>query len=188
MASRDQIAQLKNYATLGFFRPISSKGQEKTIAKLGIFEGIRKSYDSSFTHLSDQECRAIFERLAPEYTVVMSETEHIQVVEKKNAATERNLRITGKELEYKTFFLDEYQVAQVNDMGTGHRVILANPGAGKSVLLLSKAFKYASLYKDSKVLLTCYNSNLADSYIFKRACANYGNNNNLYIRRLFLNL
>ena len=111
----------------------------------------------------------------------MSETEHIQVVEKKNAATEHNLRITGKELEYKTFFLDEYQVAQVNDMGTGHRVILANPGAGKSVLLLSKAFRYASLYKDSKILLTCYNSNLADSYIFKRACANYGNNNNLYI-------
>lgn len=180
-ASPAQIEQLKNYATLGFFRPISSKGQEKTIAELGIFEGVRKSYDSSFTQLSDQECRAIFERLAPEYTVVMSETEHIQVVEKKNAATERNLRITGKELEYKTFFLDEYQVAQVNDMGTGHRVILANPGAGKSVLLLSKAFKYASLYKDSKVLLTCYNSNLADSYNFKRACANYGNNNNLYI-------
>ena len=66
-------------------------------------------------------------------------------------------------------------------MGKGHRVILANPGAGKSVLLLSKAFKYASMYKGSNVLLTCYNNNLADSYNFKRNCANFGENNNLFI-------
>ena len=110
----------------------------------------------------------------------MTETEDIQVPEKK-IHINRDLKITGKEMEYKTFFLDEYQVAQVNDIGTGHRVILANPGAGKSVLLLSKAFKYASMYKDSKVLLTCYNNNLADSYNFKRACANFGENKNLYI-------
>mgnify|MGYP000512558637 CR=1 FL=1 len=89
--------------------------------------------------------------------------------------------ITGKELEYKTFFFDEYQVGVVNDMGKGHRVILANPGAGKSVLLLSKAFKYASLYKGSNVLLTCYNSNLADSYNFKRSCANFGKDIKLFI-------
>ena len=49
------------------------------------------------------------------------------------------------------------------------------------MLLLSKAFKYASLYKDSKVLLTCYNNNLADSYNFKRNCANFGENDNLFI-------
>ena len=89
--------------------------------------------------------------------------------------------ITGKELEYKTFFFDEYQVGVVNDMGKGHRVILANPGAGKSVLLLSKAFKYASLYKGSNVLLTCYNSNLAYSYNFKRSCANFGKDIKLFI-------
>lgn len=180
-ATKGQLAQLNNYAVLSFFRPISSDGQEKTIADLRLFDGIRKCYDASFTELTDLECRAIFERLAPEYTVVISETENVQVVEKADADTANNMLITGKELEYKTFFLDEYQVAQVNDMGTGHRVLLANPGAGKSVLLLSKAFKYASLYKKSKVLLTCYNSNLADSYNFKRACANFGNNNNLYI-------
>ena len=112
-----------------------------------MFAGVRKQYDKSFVSLSDLECRAIFERLAPEYTVIMNEVENVPVVERKNSVTEKDLRITGKELEYKTFFLDEYQVAQVNDMGKGHRVILANPGAGKSVLLLSKAFKYASMYK-----------------------------------------
>ena len=179
--SVEQLTKIQNYVTLNFFRPILSKGNEKTIAELCIFDGVRKPYDKTADKISDLECRAIFERLAPEYTVIMAETENVQVVERKASSTERSLRITGRELEYKTFFLDEYQVAQVNDMGTGHRVILANPGAGKSVLLLSKAFKYASLYKDSKVLLTCYNNNLADSYNFKRACANFGNNNNLFI-------
>ena len=178
--SKGQLSQLENYATFDFFRPITSEGKEKTVSQLGIFKGIRKTYDASFSGISDVECRAIFERLAPEYTVIMTETEDVQVPEKK-IHINRDLKITGKEMEYKTFFLDEYQVAQVNDIGTGHRVILANPGAGKSVLLLSKAFKYASMYKDSKVLLTCYNNNLADSYNFKRACANFGENKNLYI-------
>ena len=180
-ATIEQLNQLLNYATFDYFRPITSNGQEKTVAQLGMFAGVRKQYDKSFVSLSDLECRAIFERLAPEYTVIMNEVENVPVVERKNSVTEKDLRITGKEFEYKTFFLDEYQVAQVNDMGKGHRVILANPGAGKSVLLLSKAFKYASMYKDSKVLLTCYNGNLADSYAFKRACANFGDKHNLFI-------
>ena len=181
LLSKKQLEQLKNYVVLDFFKPITSEGRERTIAELGIFEGIRKSYDKTFSKITDLECRAIFERLAPEYAVVMTETEHVQVKEKKNVSINSMLQISGNEVEYKTFFLDEYQVAQVNDMGTGHRVILANPGAGKSVLLLSKAFKYASIFKKSNVLLTCYNSNLADSYNFKRSCANFGNNKNLYI-------
>ena len=172
---------LKDLATFDSFRPILSDGKEKRIEDLKIFSGVRKAYDKTFRTLSELECRAIFERLAPEYTVVMNETVNVHIAEKKTLVTEKDLRITGKEMEYKTFFLDEYQVGIVNDMGKGHRVILANPGAGKSVLLLSKAFKYASLYKDSKVLLTCYNSNLADSYNFKRSCANFGDNRNLYI-------
>jgi len=180
-ATNEQLHTLLNYATLDFFRPINSKGQEKTVSQLRIFDGVRKPYDTTFSSLSELECRAIFERLAPEYTVVMTEIENVVVANKRNAITASDMRITGKESEYKTFFLDEYQVAQVNDMGTGHRVILANPGAGKSVLLLSKAFKYASIYKESKVLLTCYNNNLADSYRFKQACANFGDNHNLHI-------
>ena len=85
--------------------------------------------------MSEAECRAIFERLAEEYTVVMNETENIKIAEKKALVTEKALRITGREVEYKTFFLDEYQVGIVNDMGKGHRVILANPNKKKSVLL-----------------------------------------------------
>lgn len=171
--TKTEICELQNYVTLDGFRPITSDGKEKRIEDLKLFEGIRKSYDDTFKLLSELECRAIFERLAPEYTVVMNETINVRIAENRMLVTEEDLFITGNELEYKTFFLDEYQVGIVNDMGKGHRVILANPGAGKSVLLLSKAFKYASLYKTSNVLLTCYNNNLADSYNFKRECANF---------------
>lgn len=180
-ASPGQLNQLYGYVTFDAFRPITSDGKEKRIEDLRIFDGVRKAYDHTFRSISDIECRAVFERLAPEYTVVMNETLHVRVDEKKSLVTEKDLRITGREQEFMTFFLDEYQVGVVNDMGKGHRVILANPGAGKSVLLLSKAFKYASLYKESKVLLTCYNNNLADAYNFKRNCANFGENNNLFI-------
>lgn len=180
-SEREKYSELLNYAALEFFRPITSDGKEKHITQLGIFNGIHKPYDKNFATISDLECRAIFERLAPEYTVVINEVENISIKESFSHLSEDDFKISGNELEYKTFFLDEYQVAQVNDMGKGHRVILANPGAGKSVLLLSKAFKYASMFKESKILLTCYNNNLADSYKFKRDCANFGENKNLFI-------
>lgn len=180
-AEREKFSELLNFAAFEFFRPVTSDGKEKHITQLKIFEGIRKPFDQNFTTISELECRAIFERLAPEYTVVMNEIENVTIKKSVSQLFDADFMISGNEKEYKTFFLDEYQVAQVNDMGKGHRVILANPGAGKSVLLLSKAFKYASMFKDSKILLTCYNNNLADSYKFKRSCADFGNNNNLFI-------
>ena len=182
--TKEQLRRLYAYATYGFFQPITSTGKEKLIKDLKIFDGIRKPYDRSFTEITEPECRAVFERLAPEYTVVMNETENVRVETKSIPVFDEDMKITGREQEYKTFFLDEYQVGIVNEMGKGHRVILANPGAGKSVLLLSKAFKYASMYKESNVLLTCYNNNLADSYNFKKSCAAFGANHHLYIMTL----
>lgn len=177
----EQKRRLTEYASFKFFHPIDSTGKEKYLKDLRIFDYIRKEYDPNFSNISELEQKAVFERLAPEYTVVMNEIEQVKIPVANKIHTEEEMRITGEELEYKTFFLDEYQVGLVNDMGRGHRVMLANPGAGKSVLLLSKAFKYAGLYKDSNILLTCYNNNLADSYCFKRSCANFGNNSNLHI-------
>lgn len=176
-----QRKRLAAYASYKFFHPMDSEGKEKHVIDLKIFSNIRKEYDPNFKQMTEIEQKAIFERLAPEYTVVMDEIENVKVPVSNKIHTEEEMRITGDELEYKTFFLDDYQVGQVNDMGRGHRVILANPGAGKSVLLLSKAFKYASMYKESNILLTCYNSNLADAYCFKRSCANFGDDSNLHI-------
>lgn len=182
--SDDIRKQLEPYVTLRFFTPITAKTKIKQKKDLNLFGYIRKNYSEDFDGLDDVECRAIFERLAPEYTVVITEKEMVTVPDTSHTYTDEQYRISGKETEYKTFFLDEYQVSQVNDMGKGHRVILANPGAGKSVLLLSKAFKYASMFKENRVLLTCFNDNLADSYLFKSGCANFGDNKNLYIMTL----
>lgn len=170
------VRELENYAYVQFLYPIDKKRAIRKVVDIDIATGCRVAYDHEFSNLSDRQCKAIFERIAPEYTVIMNEKDHVEVKEAQSVPMDQDFKITGRELEYKTFFLDEYQVAQVNDMGKGHRVLLANPGAGKSVLLLSKAFKYASLYKDSKVLLTCFNNNLADSYMFKRECANFVDN------------
>ena len=173
--------KLSPFATGKYFVPLTAKGKLQKIEQLALFSNVRKNYDPSFTKIAEEECRAIFERLAPEYTVIMNEQLNITPPTRKYIHADKDMLITGNELEFRTFFLDEYQVGLVNDMGKGHRVILANPGAGKSVLLLSKAYKYASIYKDSKILLTCYNNNLADAYNFKRNCADFGDNNNLHI-------
>lgn len=180
-----QTKELNPYCAVKFFRPLIETSKVlKTESDLKIFDNIRKPYDKEFKTISEQEAMAVFERLAPEYTIVMNEKEEVHCKTTHDVITDDDLLITGKEKEYRTFWLDEYQVGLVNEMGRGHRVILANPGAGKSVILLSKAFKCASLYKDSKVLLTCYNANLADSYRFKRDCADFGDNRNLYIYTL----
>lgn len=170
--------QIKDTILVDFFKPL--RKQEKFTGQL-----IDTMFSNAHSYtkgclIGEQESKAIFERLAPEYAVVLTEKESVKVATVSNTSN-AEMKITGEEIEYKTFFLDDYQVAIVNDMGTGHRVILANPGAGKSVLLLSKAFKYASVYKKSKVLLTCYNNNLADSYNFKKNCADFGSNNNLFV-------
>lgn len=187
MALRGEYAVLKDIASHICMRFLTQLGQTKSLLRkedIEIAESTQLPYATDFKKLTEQECRAIFERLAPEYTVVMHEKENIKIKQTKVTYSEEAFKITGKEEEYKTFFLDEYQVAQVNDMGRGHRVLLANPGAGKSVLLLSKAFRYGNLYKGSKILLTCFNSNLADSYVFKKSRANFGDNRNLYIMTL----
>ena len=176
-----ELLDLESYAYVQFLIPFKKKNFFRRITDNDISSGSRIPYSPSFSGITEKESKAIFERLAPEYTVVMLEKEPVDVETAQMIPTEQDFKITGREVEYKTFFLDEYQVAQVNDMGRGHRVLLANPGAGKSVILLSKAFKYASLYKENRVLLTCFNNNLADAYCFKRACANFGNNRNLYI-------
>lgn len=167
----DTLLEFAPYSAVRFFIPISAKNRPKFVKELHIFDNIRMPYDTEFKRISDEENLAIFERLAPEYTVVLKEKEKVEIPETKADIPTESEEISGEEVEYRTFYLDDYQVSQINEMGRGHRVILANAGAGKSVLLLSKAFKYSSMYKDKNILLTCYNNNLADSYRFKKNCA-----------------
>lgn len=167
----DTLLKFAPYSAVRFFIPVSAKNRPKFVKDLHLFDNVRMPYDTGFKQISDEENLAIFERLAPEYTVVLKEMEKVEVPETAADIPAESEEINGREVEYRTFYLDDYQVSQINEMGRGHRVMLANAGAGKSVLLLSKAFKYASMYKDKNILLTCYNNNLADSYSFKKNCA-----------------
>lgn len=167
----DLLQEFSQYSAVRFFIPTTAKNRPKFIKDLRIFDDIRMPYDSNFQSISDDECKAIFEHLAPEYTVVLKEKDEVEVAETSDDLPAESEEINGHEVEYRTFYLDDYQVGLINDMGRGHRVILANAGAGKSVLLLSKAFKYASMYKESNILLTCFNNDLADAYRFKKNCA-----------------
>ena len=181
----DALTSFAPYSAIRFFIPTTAKNRPKFVKDLHIFENIRMPYDSNFKRITEAESLAIFERLAPEYTVVMKEREEVYVPEIEDELPAESEEITGDEVEYRTFYLDDYQVGQINDMGRGHRVILANAGAGKSVLLLSKAFKYTGMYKGSNVLLTCFNNDLADSYRFKKSCAAMtGHDRKLYILTL----
>ena len=168
-------SEYASYAYLGFFQSIrgfkfgsrhTAKGDIHSVP--AVFGDVRKPFDLSFSSISEKESKAIFERLAPEYTVVIHEKEECAIEEIGSPIDIAGEKITGKEVEFKTFFLDKRQVSLVNELGKGHRVLLANAGAGKSVILLSKALKYASMFKESRILLTCFNNNLSDSYAFKR--------------------
>ncbi len=165
-------------------RCIDIENLAKEVLDLSLFSTENcKPFDISHNELSDAEAIAVVSKIAPEYTVVKPQVikSEADVLTDKAINVELLPFITGKEIEYSTFLLDDEQVKYINEMGTGHRVLLANAGAGKSVLLLSRAYRYASAHKSGKVLITCFNNNLADSYKFKNSCSNFGDNKNLFI-------
>lgn len=136
------------------------------------------------TTISDIQEKAIIERLSPEYAIILNEKENLKEITTNNIETNINnisLNINGDELEYKTFALDKEQVNLTNDISYGHRLILANPGAGKSVILLAKAFRMCKIYEEEKILVTCFNNNLSQSYRFRSACSGFKESDNLYI-------
>ena len=139
---------------------------------------------NNISELTEIKIKSIIERLSPEYAIVLNEKEKISN-QNNNLYLKRNIKnidvdISGDELEYKTFALDSQQINLVNEISYGHRLILANPGAGKSVILLAKAFRMCKIYENEKVLLTCYNNNLVKAYKFRNACSGY-DTENLYI-------
>jgi len=60
--------------------------------------------------------------------------------------------------------LDPEQVEMVNAIRPGHQLILACAGSGKSVIMIARCFKLASLDRDRRYLITCYNKNLQQYY------------------------
>lgn len=104
----------------------------------------------------------ILQRIAPEYTVVrISSSED---VETEAGASDAKMLMDDTDRAMKAFMLDNEQINYVNSIQKGDQLILACAGSGKSVILISKCFKAASLNPNKQFFITCYNKNLKSYY------------------------
>ena len=75
------------------------------------------------------------------------------------------------------FRLTDEQINLVNGIQHGSQLILACAGSGKSVILISKAFKLASIHPEKQILITCFNSNLRNYYEWRIGVAGFRERN-----------
>ena len=122
-----------------------------------------EKYESPFTGISKDYYASIIERIIPENATLVQ----VKPASEKKTIVSTNPEfypITGTEREFSALCLDDTQIKAINDTKPGHYLTLANPGTGKSVLLVSKAYRIQSIKKNNHVLITCYNKNLAEHH------------------------
>lgn len=128
-----------------------------------LFSNFEK-YDPSFEKINQSVFGSIIERVVPENATLISIAPTDKTTSYKVCNNPEFTPITGKEREFSALYLDDAQIKTINDTKPGHYLTLANPGTGKSVLLVSKAYRIQSIKKDNHVLITCYNNNLAEHH------------------------
>lgn len=121
-------------------------------------------YDYSFKAIDTKMFGSIIERVVPENATLIDIEPKNKILVTKESHDARFEPITGKEREFSALCLDDSQIKAINDTKPGHYLTLANPGTGKSVLLISKAYRLQSMNKNAHVLITCYNKNLAEHH------------------------
>ena len=119
---------------------------------------------SSFTKIKDEWLGNILERVVPFYTLWNGKIEEVKTPNEN--VTGEFKKITGSENEYSALHLDDEQINFINNTKKGNWLTLANPGTGKSVILLSKAHRLISQDEKTNVLITCFNRNLCDNHIW----------------------
>lgn len=124
------------------------------------------------TKITEENINHIFQRLCPEITIprkyLINEYSNLNFIDSNLSSADRAV------LSYR---LDTKQIDIVNKISCGHQLILACAGSGKSVLLISKCFKLASLNPSQQFLITCYNRNLHDYYQWAIAQAGFTERN-----------
>ena len=109
--------------------------------------------------IEEERVNNIFQRLCPEITIprkfILDDHATISIKEAALSQTDRAVQ---------SYRLDNWQIDIVNRINKGNQLILACAGSGKSVLLISKCFKLASLNPCEDFLITCYNRNLNNYY------------------------
>ena len=117
---------------------------------------------TEFFEINNDNINSILQRIAPEYVTIRVST--IVNAETKAGVDNELLVVTENDAAVKAFRLDAEQINIVNKISKGDQLILACAGSGKSVLLIAKCFKAATMNPDKQFLITCYNNNLYSLY------------------------
>ena len=158
--SFEDKARLSNLNKDIFFRNFTSH-----LSNNDLFSNFEDYEQSNFISISPKMYGAIIERVIPENATLVD----IAPKEQKRITTKEFnpvfSPITGEEREFSALCLDDSQIKTINDTKPGHYLTLANPGTGKSVILVSKAYRIQSMKNSNNVLITCYNKNLAEHHL-----------------------
>lgn len=146
------------------------------MVRSGLLELEARFFASPITEISSETLKidnnnlsSILQRIAPEYVTIRVST--IADTETKAGADDELLVVTENDAAVKAFLLDAEQINIVNKISKGDQLILACAGSGKSVLLIAKCFKVATMNPNKRFLITCYNNNLYSLYTWFIDCA-----------------
>ena len=122
--------------------------------------------------ITEDRINNIFQRLCPEITIPRK-----YILDDHSSIPINEAALTQIDRAVQSYRLDAWQIDIVNRINRGNQLILACAGSGKSVLLISKCFKLASLNPSERFLLTCYNRNLNNYYQWAISQAGFNERN-----------
>ena len=131
--------------------------------------------DKRKSQLLERHIKIIANLLVPQYIVALTRNSNHLNPRLKSIISSTS-RANGIELS----ILRDEQINTLYGLKNGIELILANAGAGKSVILLAKAYELCSLNYEN-VLLTCYTANLAEEYKYKSEECGLNDKKDLYI-------
>lgn len=124
------------------------------------------------TQVTEDLVNNIFQRLCPELTIPRK-----FILDERAPVLAHDGQVSNNDRAVQSYRLDDRQINIINKISKGNQLILACAGSGKSVLLISKCFKLASLNPDQHFLITCYNRNLYHYYQWAIAQAGFTDKN-----------
>lgn len=129
-------------------RDLRKEGKEQLLSRL-----------YSADPIVEEKVNNIFQRLCPEITIPRK-----FILDDHTSISIREGALTQMDRAVQSYRLDNWQIDVINRISRGNQLILACAGSGKSVLLISKCFRLASLNPCEDFLITCYNRNLNNYY------------------------
>ena len=145
-----------------------------------MYSNVDHPYWKDWKGFTSEDVNNILQMICPEYTIPIpkeEEKQNQQTYDITNTENEELYKVSDSDFNVHVHRLDDEQIQVINASRKGNQLILACAGSGKSVILISKAFKAASIHPDKKFLITCFNRNLANFYNWKIALAGYRERN-----------